>query len=322
MPGASDSRLLDAQVAIELDAAVPAAVRVFAARLAARIGPPAVAVLYYGSTLREGTHDGLLDFYVLTDAPGDGPGSRWARWANRWLPPQVGWIDDVVDGRTLRAKYALLSSRQFASAMRVACLDTTIWARFSQPCACVWLRDGAAGSEAPAARALRAAVVDAIVTAARWAAWLGPERAPPLDYWRALYAHTYAAELRVERSSRGADLVAAAANRYAALLVACWRYVGIDFETFADGSVAPRLGAAERRAARRRWRRRQRLGRPLNLLRLAKATLTFDRAIDYVAWKVERHSGVHIEPTAFQRRHPLLAAPFVYWRLRRERVLR
>jgi hypothetical protein len=82
------------------------------------------------------------------------------------------------------------------------------------------------------------------------------------------------------------------------------------------------VGAAERAAAETRWQRRRRLGRLLNLLRLLKAALTFENATDYVAWKVERHSGLRIEPTSFQRRHPLLAAPALYWRLRRLGVLR
>jgi hypothetical protein len=82
------------------------------------------------------------------------------------------------------------------------------------------------------------------------------------------------------------------------------------------------LSAPERARAEGRWRLRQRLGHPLNFLRLLKAASTFDNAVDYVAWKVERHSGYRIEPTAFQRRHPLLAAPALYLRLRRLGVLR
>ena len=68
------------------------------------------------------------------------------------------------------------------------------------------------------------------------------------------------------------------------------------------------------------WRRRARLGKPLNLLRLAKATTTFDGAADYAAWKLQRHTGITLEVTPFRARHPLLAAPgalFELWRKRR-----
>ena len=112
------------------------------------------------------------------------------------------------------------------------------------------------------------------------------------------------------------------AARYAALLPAAWRAGGLDFAVGDDGLLAPALSAKERAAAERRWRRRRRLGRPMNLLRLLKAASTFDNAADYVAWKVERHSGYRIEPSEFQRRHPLLAAPALYLKLRARGVLR
>jgi hypothetical protein len=67
---------------------------------------------------------------------------------------------------------------------------------------------------------------------------------------------------------------------------------------------------------------RRRLGKPLNIARLLKAAFTFDGAMDYALWKVERHSGVRPEATAWQRRHPLLAAPGLYRRLRKLNLLR
>jgi hypothetical protein len=36
-----------------------------------------------------------------------------------------------------------------------------------------------------------------------------------------------------------------------------------------------------------------------------------------VLWKVKRHSGVVLPVTEWQRRHPLLAAPVLAWRLYR-----
>jgi len=58
------------------------------------------------------------------------------------------------------------------------------------------------------------------------------------------------------------------------------------------------------------------------VLRLLKAALTFDRGMDYVVWKVERHSGVRLEVAPWERRFPLLAAPGLYCRLRRRGLLR
>ncbi|MGJ7581213.1 hypothetical protein ACSFA3_13605 [Variovorax sp. RHLX14] len=307
---------LRALIGDELRRDMPQAAVALAERLAARAGGGTAAVLFYGSALRDSALDGVLDFYVLLDDCGDWPGSRAAVFANRLLPPNVGYLEEQVDGRPLRAKYAVMTVAQFRRAMSVERIDTTLWARFSQPCACLFARSEAARAE------VRDAVGNAVIAAATWAAALGPERGDAITFWRSLYTRTYAAELRVERKSRGADLLAHDAPRFARLLPLAWKAGGIAFAESADGQLEPALDAAERSAAERRWRLRQRLGRPLNLLRLLKAALTFDNATDYVAWKVERHSGYRIEPTAFQRRHPLLAAPGIYWRLRRLGVLR
>lgn len=308
-------------VADDMQRELPPAVRALAAQLAARAQgdggrSAAVAVLYYGSNLRDERQDGVLDFYVLLDRVSAWPGSRLAALANRLLPPNVGYLEARVEGQSLRAKYALIGLAQFQRGVSADALDTTLWARFSQPCGCAWAR-----SEADRERAIDA-VQQAVTTAARWAAALGPARGEALAYWRALYAHTYGAELRVERSARGDDLVARDADRYARALPEAWCAAGIAFDRSEGGQLAPRWSGRRRDAAVRRWALRRWLGKPLNLLRLLKAAFTFDGATDYVVWKVERHSGVKLEMSAWQRRHPVLAAPGVYWRLRKLKVLR
>lgn len=300
----------------ELGRPVAPQVTALAQQLAARAGGATAAVLFYGSALRDDALDGVLDYYVLVDRQEAWPGSRLAAFASRLLPPHVGYVEQAVGGRTLRAKYAVMTLAGFRRAMAPRRIDTTLWARFSQPCACVHAR-----GEAERA-AVTDAVVAAVVTAAHWAAWLGPARGEASAFWRALFQRTYASELRVESQGRSADLLASDPARYARLLPMAWRAGGVPFEGDGHGLLAPTLSDAERRQAARRWRVRQRLGRPLNLLRLLKAAATFANAADYVAWKVERHSGYRIEPTAFQRRHPLLAAPLLYLRLRARGVLR
>ena len=307
---------LRAILAEELRRELPPAVTQLAAQLADRAHGAVAAVLFYGSNLRDARLDGVLDFYVLLDRVSAWPGSRLAALANRLLPPKVGYLEATVDGQALRAKYALISVAQFHRGVSPAALDTTLWARFSQPCCCAWARSDA--DREAAADAVR----QAVITAARWAAELGPAHGDALAYWRALFGHTYAAELRVEKSARGDDLVARDAARYARLLPAAWHAAGIAFETTAEGQLAPQLSASARASAARRWAVRRRLGKPLNIARLLKAASTFDGAMDYALWKVERHSGVRPEITAWQRRHPLLAAPGLYRRLRKLNVLR
>jgi hypothetical protein len=302
-------------IAAESAREIPAPVRAFAAALAAHANGQAAAVLFYGSNLRSGDLDGVLDFYVLVDNLRAWHRRRIAALANRLLPPNVEYREQSVAGLSLLAKVAVMTPRQFAAATRFASLDTTIWARFSQPVAIAWTRDAAAHSDTVGLLA------NAVTAASRWAALLGPERGMAADYWRALYAATYAAELRVERAARPDEIVHHAAGRYAKLLKPAWRAAGIAFSEDAD-IVTPGVTKQERVRARRGWALRRMLGKPLNIARLAKAAFTFQGGAAYLAWKAQRHTQVELRLTPWQQRHPILAAPRVMWRLWRRGLLR
>ncbi|MDB5985903.1 MAG: hypothetical protein JWR16_956 [Nevskia sp.] len=300
-----------------LAAAAPNPVQEFAAHLAARGRGSVVAVLFYGSGLRGGDlADGLLDFYVVVDRLSDWHGRGFAAAANRLLPPNVFYEEALIGTQKLRAKVAVLSLAQFENGMRLGSLDTTLWARFTQPVICAWHRDAAALT------ASAAAVASAATTAASWAARLGPESASARDFWRALFRRTYATELRVERSERADAVVGFDPVYYEVLLPLAWKAAGIAFQLSDDGLLQPQIRTEQRRAAEKSWQRRQALGKPLNVARLAKAAFTFDNGADYLAWKIERHSGVKLKLSAWQRRHPILAAPAIIWRLKRRSVLR
>ena len=286
----------------ELTTPAPAAV----VALAAALADPArdAAVLYYGSTLRTGDLSGVLDFYRLTWRP-HRRGLRGL--VERVLWPEVSYCEVGVDGRLLRAKVATLPLSVFRRAAEGRTLDTTIWARFVQPAQLVWSADAAA------ARAAVEACAAAVVTAARYAAALGPEAGPPEAFWTALFRRTYAAEFRVESAERADHVMAAAADRYAELLPLAWQEGRVAFET-QDGALQPvKRGLPG-------WTLRSLAGKPLNVARLAKAAFTFDGAARYAAWKIQRHTGVEIQVTPFAERYPLLAAPGAWWRLRRRQA--
>jgi hypothetical protein len=259
--------------------------------------------------------DGVLDFYVLTDGPFDWPQPRLAAAAGAALPPNVEYRELDHQGVRLRAKIAVLTCRQFDRLCRPESFDTTIWARFAQPAALAWARDAAARGRAVAA------VASACRTAAVWAAALGPEAGPPESFWNALFAATYAAELRVEPRGRERAILAVGDARWAELLPLAWAGEGIGCDG-EGATLRPRLSAAERAKARRAWAARRRLGKPLTVLRLTKAVFTFQGAADYAAWKIARHTGVAIAVTPWRRRHPILAAPGVAWTLWKRGVLR
>jgi hypothetical protein len=127
----------------------------------------------------------------------------------------------------------------------------------------------------------------------------------PAALWRRAFAETYRTELRAERKDQAGRLYCAFAARY-------------DRATdFLCGSVGAAAAAAARRHANRRWRQRRILGKLLSMLRLLKAGFTFEDGATYLAWKIRRHSGVQIDLTPWQRRHPILASSVLAWRLYR-----
>ena len=290
---------LEQRVAAMLTRPVDPAVTAQAKALGEATG--ALAVLFYGSNLRSGNLEGVLDFYVLL------PGSP-----EKGLWPRVSYREASVGGETLRAKIATMSLAKFAEACRGGTLDTTIWARFVQPSALVWQRDEAAGRE------VGEAIADAARTAARLAVALGPASGRAEDFWQTLFRATYRAELRVEAPGREDTILSANAEHFAGLLPAALASAGIAFGQ--DGStLTPRLEEGERRKIRHWWRTRRRAGKWLNVARLLRAAGTFDGAARYAAWKIERHTGVAVPLTPWRERHPVLAAPGVLWRVWRQR---
>ena len=293
------SGALEQRVAAALDAPVVPQVRAIAEELGREAG--ARAVLFYGSNLRTGSLEGVLDFYVLL------PGPQVER-----IWPRVSYREWTIDGVTLRAKIATMALETFARAAHGQSRDTTIWARFVQPSALAWAADDAARAE------VIAAVADAAQTAARLAAALGPGRGRAEDYWRALFRATYQAEFRVEKPGRENDILSVNAGHFDGLLPLAWEAQGFAFGREGE-ELSPRLSAGERSAILGWWGTRTRLGKPLNLLRLVKASTTFDGAARYAAWKIERHTGVPVTLTPWREKHPVLAGPAVLWRVWRAR---
>lgn len=300
----------------ELRCPLAAPIADMAAWIASQGHGAATAVLFYGSNLRSGALDGVLDYYVLVDSLRGWYQRALPAAANRLLPPNILYFERDHEGRTLRAKVAVLRDDQFHAAMAADGLDTTMWARYSQPAALAWVRDDASRAQAAAA------VTEAVISAADWAARLGPERGRAEDYWEALFRRTYGAELRVEKASRAQAITAWAEDRYARLLPLAWRALGLAFRIHRDGRLEPAITAALRAKAEAGWTRRHRLGKPLNFVRLMKSAYTFEGGVDYVLWKIERHSGVKLELTPWQRRHPILASPLVLRELRRRGAIR
>lgn len=277
--------------------AVPA-VAAIAEAARRRHGEGILAVLFYGSVLRDQDIEGrIVDLYLLAESYDSLHRGAFTRAMNAALPPNVYYLETDFEGRRVRAKYALMTLAQFEKAVSPATFHSYFWARFAQPATVVWHKD--ASSRERLLRALAGAVGTLVQSA-----WPLFEAAPESRaFWERAFSETYRSELRAERKGRAAQIYTANAARYDRLL-----------QAIPAASRGP-LGRGVRRRAALAWWGRRVAGKLLSVLRLIKAAFTFQDGADYLAWKIKRHSGVELELTPWQRRHPILAAPVLFWSL-------
>lgn len=272
-------------VAAELAEPVDSRVTGMAAALAATYPDASRAVLFYGSCLRSAELEGqMLDFYLIVSTYEAAYGKSWLAAANRLLPPNVF----PFAHNSLAAKFAVLSEDDFARECGPRAQSVSVWARFAQASRLVWVADDEARNETIHS------IAAAVPTLLHFALPLknGPQDSL-LDVWKCGFSMTYGAELRAERKDRSASIVDADPERYRRFGVAA----------LPDHAQLPRP-----QAAAEAWKRMQRKGKLLSVLRLAKASFTFAEGIDYLAWKVSRHSGVPVMIRPWHRRFPLAAA--------------
>ena len=262
-------------------------------------GPGVLAVLFYGSVRRDQDEEGgIVDLFLLVENYAALPGSRLRHVLNALLPPNVFYLETAFEGRRLRAKYAVITLSQFERSVGPGALLPYFWARFAQPTSLIWSRDEASRARVHAALAL---AVETLIRAA-WPLFEAPPES--VDFWARAFTETYRSELRAERKGRRAQQIYDAHPvRYDRLLAA-----------LPQGRRGA-TGRAARRRAKLAWWLRRVLGKTSSVLRLLKAAFTFQNGADYLAWKITRHSGVEIELTPWQRRHPILAASMLVWRL-------
>lgn len=285
-----------------------------------RHGDAIAAVLFYGSCLRSGDLlDGIVDLYLIVDNYRSFYASKRKAAANRLLPPNVFYIEVAAGEQPVCAKYAVLSVADFQRGVSWRWFHSYIWARFAQPTAIAWVRDAAC----------RQMVVAGQATAIRTFLNRVLPRLPAAgcvrDIWQRGLKMTFAAELRSEKSSRPAELIATSAEYYSAatrLTASALNYSLLVYGKDIDAQYecqAPRLS---RIAARFAWPTRQIQGKLLSVLRLLKAFFTFDNGLDYIAWKLTRHSGREVEIPDRVRRRPLLHVWGFFFQLYRRGLIR
>jgi len=307
-------------IELEVAGAFPAAAKKLADAIRSQHDDGVAAVIFYGSCLRQreiSPEAMVFDFFVLVDDYRRFYGRRWPALANHLLPPNVFQIAiEAGDGKILRAKYAVVTVAQFHDLVSPRTFHSYFWARFAQPTRLVYARD------ARSREAIIEALMQSVSAMAGAAAGLMTAPFAPGELWKEAFRHTYAAELRAEKAGRGEHVYVADAARYDALAEPALAAAGLTVQRQEDGRFSLQNGAANSTKADAVWALRRWYGKLLSIARLTKAVFTFDGGLEYILWKIERHSGVSATATDWQRRHPLLAAPSLAWRLYRRGAFR
>lgn len=299
---------------------IPIAIRAVGDALSKKYGSSALGVLLYGSCLRSGTdNDSLVDCYVLVDHYASVYQKAWLSLFNRWLPPNVFYWEVLVDERVVRVKYAVLSLKDFERSVSAEWFHSYFWARFAQPTVLL-----VSSSQAVRRRILNGLGMAALTFLSKaLPRVIGQFTAR--DIWGVGLSLSYGSELRAESIGR-ADILWNSDHDY---------YERLTHSAFSSHfpnvrEVSQRGGRAymfegtgwERFSNRMGWLIRRWQGKILSVLRLMKAAFTFQGGIDYLLWKIERHSGVKVHLTPAQRRHPILTGLKTFWHLYRQGAFR
>ncbi len=283
-----------------------------------RFGESLDSVILYGSCLHSdiSLDEGIVDLYVVVDSYYKAYPQRYLANLNTWLAPNVFYLEIPYQDRTLRAKYAVISTKDFEQGAQYW-FHPYIWARFAQPSRLLYCRNDSVRER------MYAALAHSVISFLK-------SGVPALEagifevkeIWTRCLTLTYAAELRAEKETRAHHLTQANLSAFIRLTdVASPALAGI-LEKLDNGKYRCLTDPETQRKTLWHWRLRRWQGRILSILRLSKATLTFNNSVEYAAWKIERHTGVHVDVTPTMRRHPILWGLTIAWQLLRRGVLR
>jgi hypothetical protein len=292
------------------------AVRALINEIQQRHGEAAQGILFYGSCLRSGDDlDGLVDLYLLVDDYRSAFNSRWQAILNALLPPNVYYLELKFEGHVVRTKYAVLSLADFQKGTSLRWFHSYLWGRFCQPTGLLYARNDAV------AGLVLNCFAQSVLTFVRRVLPRVTREFTAQQLWSRGLALSYSAELRSEKPEKRARLYDAAPQYYEEItrlaVAAVADHIEID-DSSGKLLYRQRVSAGKRFANRCAWKLRSWQGKLLSVMRLLKATLTFEGGVDYILWKIERHSGVTVEIEPRLKRRPLLAMWVLAWRLYRK----
>jgi hypothetical protein len=291
------------------------AVRVLIDEILVRHGEAAQGILFYGSCLRSGDDlDGIVDLYLLVDDYRKAFKSRVQAFLNALLPPNVYYLEREFKGNIVRTKYAVLSLADFQKGTSPGWFHSYLWGRFCQPTVLLFARND------EVKELVQMGFARSVVTIISRVLPVVSNEFTAQQLWRRGLTLSYGSELRSEKPEKMARLIDAAPDYYeqvTRLAMEAADYPVEVVDSAFESRYRSRISGKRRLASRLAWRLRSVEGKLLSILRLMKAALTFEGGVDYVLWKIERHSGVTLDVEPRLKRLPLLAMGVLAWRLYR-----
>lgn len=277
------------------------------------------AVLFYGSCRRTGNiHDGLVDLYLLVDDYHEAFNGRTLAILNWLMPPNVFYLEVPYQGHLLRAKYAVLTLADFRKGTE-RWFHSYLWGRFCQKSGLIYVDNELVADQ------LQHAFAAAVMT---FVARTLPQMQASFtarDLWTRGLSLSYRSELRSENPEKTVRLFDADPEYYQALTRVALSTPPFDKKVSSattSNSYQVKVSSRAHRLNSAAWRLRAFQGKLLSVLRLLKATLTFKGGVDYILWKIERHSGVRVDVSPTLRRVPPVAIIVIFWKLYRRKAFR
>ncbi len=294
---------------------MPVRIHVLAQKLCERYGSAVLGIVFYGSCLRNPDDiEGIADLYVIVDSYCHVYNNPCLAGFNKLLPPNVFYMEIPWHNTILRCKYGIFSLEDLHAGTSTVWFHSYLWGRLSQPVRLVYAKNNE--------------IKDDICNALARAVFTFISRTLPVmrgrftcrELWQKGLSLSYNAELRPERQNRAVSLFDYGSDYYEKIT-----YIILTMPLFPVKVISTSHGLvyeAEISASgyfynRFLWTVRFFQGKVLSLLRLLKGFFTFENGLEYILWKIERHSGVRPEVPSRLKRIPVVGIIYVFWHLYR-----
>ncbi len=278
----------------------------FARKLQKKFDASTLAIVLYGSWLR-GKRDTVVDLYVIVDNYKhlDSPLDKVLI---NFLSPNVYQQVGSNLAENFRVKFAVIGLEHFKKRITND-FHPYFWARFAQPTQILYVKNEQVMQilEATFKEATKRMIIESIP--------MLPRQFTTEMLWETALQLTYRAELRSESRTAPQSIIEKSLPELEILtkLVASeCSLKNLDNVWLND---TKRINYFKKAII---WQTRFFIGKVLSILRLLKAVFTFENPLDYLVWKIERHTGIKEEPTRLQRKHPLIFSWSLIWRLYRK----